>query len=135
MNSEKLSPKVIEDWCKQHPGALQKMVASYGYMCYMDAVSDLMRIASDLRQIEANAAVLLAPLNDYDNWKAGDMCRAKFDHLRMPEKTERVPMVFGDTEYVSNCCDAKIPDPNTSDVCPKCKEHCKPVLAGLDTLI
>lgn len=135
MAYDKLSPKVIKEWCVKHPGALEKMIAMYGKMQYDQAISDLMRIGSDLRHIETGAAVILAPLHDFDNWKAGNMCPAKFDAMRVPQKNERVMMYASDYEYISNCCSATMKDPETSDVCPKCKEHCNPVLAELNNLI
>lgn len=133
--SDKLSPKVIKDWCTKHPDALEKMIAMYGHMQYKQAIADLMRIGSDLRHIETGAAIILAPLHDFDNWKAGEMCLSKFDAMRMPQKNERVMMYTKDREYISNCCGATMKDPDTSMVCPKCKEHCQPVLAELDRLV
>lgn len=135
MNGQNLSPKVIKDWCAKYPDALEKMIAMYGHMQYKQAISDLMRIGSDLRHIETGAAVILSPLHDFDNWKAGEMCQAKYDAMRVPQKNERVMMYRSDYDYISNCCGANIKDPSTSDVCPKCKEHCQPVLAELDDLI
>ncbi len=135
MNGQKLFPKTIKDWCAKYPDALEKMIAEYGFAQYKEAISDLMRIGSDLRHIETGAAVILAPLHDFDNWKAGEMCRAKFDAMRIPQKNERVMMYAGDREYISNCCSATMKDPSTFDICPQCKDHCQPVLAELDDLI
>ena len=125
MAVKKLSPEVIRQWNDKNPGSLEKLIAEFGFMCYKQAIADLMIVSKDVRQIESNTAVLIAPLIDYDKWAVADRCIYRGDAMRSPEADE---FVVREVQYESNCCGAPLVS-NTSDVCGKCKEHCGPIVS------
>ncbi len=123
MNGKKITPKSIIEWCKEYPDALEQLIHSYGHSQYKQAISDLYLIGQDLRSIETGAAVILAPLHDFDNWKSGKMSGSRSEAMREPNSKEKKR-----NTYVSNCCSSPLVDYGAIDVCQKCGEHCDPVL-------
>ena len=130
-----MTPIEIIEFAKKSPGALEQLIASFGYQCYLDAVNDLTRYFTECAVCsipEKGVTAILISGHYLKDWQSGDRCKWK---AQLP-KREKPNLKFSEeVGYVSNCCDAKMADPNTSDICPKCKEHCLPVVEGIDELV
>lgn len=130
-----MTPKQIIDFAQKNPAALEQLIASFGYECYRAAINDMTRSFADAATCsipERGVTAILISNHHLEHWKSGEMC--KWKHKLEETPPARLKIAAGH-KYVSNCCDAPMADPLVSDYCPKCREHCEPVLEDLDEMI
>jgi len=78
----KITPENIIKRHKEFPGATEKLIKSYAFQAYKDAVKDLLNRAEIMNPIN-NVVLVAIDQQDFKEWKEFD-----FSFWRMEEKNE-----------------------------------------------